>query len=453
MKLTNLEREIELNPTQARFVDCMGTRYQGFFGGIGNGKTQGGVVKADLIAENFPGSMGLIGRQDFTDLNRTTLRDFFKWRPDLRSRYNASTHLLRYPNGSEILFSELSDTTGLLSLNLDWYWVDQGEETTEEAHLTLNGRLRGTRGPRLGFYTGNPAGHDFIWRRFKQGMHGKDYVLFEAPSQENERNLPSDYIASLLANAPDAWVKRYVYGSWDAFEGLIWPEFVEARHCVTPFEIPWEWERFRVIDHGRVNPTACLWFAVDFDGTVYVYREYYKPGLVEHHAPAIRDAEKLEALTYLDPSAFGRNQEKDGILCSVADQYQEHGIFCTPANNDVRGGIDKVGEFFKAGRLKIFKGCENLVRELGDYQWKKLKGALLGEKNAPEEPRKVNDHACDALRYGVMTVVTHRPARPRDPEAPFDVMPAGHGIRGKHWRSAPDEVEMSINRGVSGYGE
>ena len=303
MKLSHLEREITLNPTQARFVDCMAPRFQAFFGGIGNGKTQGGVVKSDLIAENFPGSCGLIGRQDFTDLNRTTLRDFFKWRPDLRSRYNASTHLLRYPNGSEILFSELSDLSGLLSLNLDWYWIDQAEETTEEAHLTLNGRLRGKIGPRIGFKTGNPDGHGYIWRRFKQKLNGPDYVMFEAPSQENEGNLPPDYLASLLANAPEQWTKRYVYGSWDAFEGLIWPEFVEARHCYTPFEIPWEWERFRVIDHGLVNPTACLWFAVDFDGTVYVYREHYAAGMtVQQHAQRIKDAEKLEGLTYIDPS-------------------------------------------------------------------------------------------------------------------------------------------------------
>lgn len=435
MKISNVVKDITLNNTQHLFIRALQPKFQAFMGGIGNGKTTAGVIKADLIAESYPGSMGLIGRQDFTDLNRTTWREFFGWRPDLKKHYHGTSHILRYPNGSEILFSELSDLSGLLSLNLDWFYIDQCEETVEEAFLTLAGRLRGKTGPRIGFMSGNPAGHDYIWRRFKQRMSGGDYALFESPSQENEKNLPADYLPTLLANAPEAWIKRYVYGSWDAFEGLIWPDFVEAKHVIDPFDLPQDWERLRVIDHGYTNPTACLWGAVDWDGNIYIYEEHYQSGTsISEHAQIIKDKHKrFVGLTYIDPSCMAKTRERDGKIVSVSDEYMEFGINCQPANNDVRGGINRVGEYFRANRIKVFKNCTNLIRELGDYQWRKLKSALIGDKAAPEEPRKVNDHACDSLRYMVNAQYFHRPARG---EAMY-----------------LEEEYAKVDRGDSGYGE
>ena len=49
----------------------------------------------------------------------------------------------------------------------------------------------------------------------------------------------------------------------------------ESLHVVKPFEIPREWIKFRAMDFGQARPYAVIWFAVDYDGNLYAYRELY----------------------------------------------------------------------------------------------------------------------------------------------------------------------------------
>ena len=52
-------------------------------------------------------------------------------------------------------------------------------------------------------------------------------------------------------------------------------------------------------------------------------------------------------------------------------------------------------------RLFIFKNCVDLINEMPQYQWRKLRG--LASRNSPEQPRDFNDHAVDSLRYIIMS--------------------------------------------------
>jgi phage terminase large subunit len=55
---------------------------------------------------------------------------------------------------------------------------------------------------------------------------------------------------------------------------------------------------------------------------------------------------------------------------------------------------------FALGKLLINKKCRYLINELLGYVWDE-KAAEHGD----ERPVKTNDHNCDALRYGIATVV------------------------------------------------
>ena len=46
--------------------------------------------------------------------------------------------------------------------------------------------------------------------------------------------------------------------------------------------------------------------------------------------------------------------------------------------------------------------CTNLIGEIPDYRWQDLSPSVERNRDEPEKPRKKDDHACDALRYGVM---------------------------------------------------
>ena len=329
-------------------------------------------------------------------------------------------------------------------MNLSGFWIDQAEEVTETAFNFLIGRFRRKTDRREGFVTFNMEGHNWIWRRFlkKKDERGdtlqdaQDYFLVTASTLENRENLPEDYVNSLLA-MPDDYVKRFVYGDWDNFAGQIFDDYIPRIHLIPPFTIPPYWEKVRSIDHGQSNATACLWGAVDFNGNIFIYKEYEKYNdIVSHHVKTINEmsvvqtpsgvqAEKYNYTT-IDPSSYNKTKEKDGHAFSVADEYLDAGIPTMPGQNDVLASINRIKEFLKidpehlhpylkddddmiikgAPRIYIFQNCVMLDEELRQYKWKQAlgKGSLDPYKDdMPERPVKRNDHLVDALRYLIMS--------------------------------------------------
>ena len=68
--------------------------------------------------------------------------------------------------------------------------------------------------------------------------------------------------------------KQWLEGDWDSADGLAFDEFERKVHVIEPFKIPDGWMKFRACDWGFKTKAVCLWFAVDFDGTLYIYREF-----------------------------------------------------------------------------------------------------------------------------------------------------------------------------------
>jgi hypothetical protein len=100
---------------------------------------------------------------------------------------------------------------------------------------------------------------------------------------------------------------------------------------------------------------------------------------------SLRDRWKIE-MFYADPS------EPAYIL-----QCQRAGLPMIAAKNDVDPGLQAVAVAIKAG-MTVSSDCQGLLGEIPSYTWAPNRGG--GFK---EEPVKVNDDACDAWRYGVMS--------------------------------------------------
>lgn len=256
-------------------------------------------------------------------------------------------------------------------------------------------------------FIGTPKGKNHFYDLFMNTPE-EDRVMYKAsetgiiPKEELE--------AAKSEMSTDEYEQEFECG-WLYFSGQIYKEFNRERHIVRPFPIDSTWLRYCAIDYGQVNPTAVLWFAVDYDGRIFVYDEHYEAGkTVEYHAKVILDRRyNLRTLPLLDPSAFARNRSKGDVMYSVADEFAENGVVCTPAQNDVLGGINRVKEYFQRNDLQIFETCRNLIRELETYRWKDKKRV---DSNAPEEPLKMHDHAVDALRYMILS----RPYEPKYPK-------------------------------------
>jgi len=321
------------------------------------------------------------------------LRDWNDWigRPVIGNE-------VRYKNGSILIFGHGDDINSLKNANLGGATMVQAEEMTEEDFWFLKGRLRRKEGTRQLRLECNYDGKNWIYKLFNQQKIGK---LITTNTFDNEKNLPPDYIPGLM-KYPKRLQERYLYGSDADMEGAVWDEFSE-RHFIDPFEIPKTWSRICVLDHGVTNPTAVLWLAIDFDGKLYVYDEHYEAGrLISHHASEIkkRDNSKVEDWL-IDPACNAKTNQRNGQFYSVIDEYREEGLLFRPADNAVLAGINRVNEYFKSNRLFIFKNCVKLRDEIDGYKWDKRKPGQ--EKNEPDKPVKHKDHACDALRYGVMS--------------------------------------------------
>jgi len=465
--MTNEEKQrFQITPTkeQSAFITS-DKKFSCYSGGFGNGKTWAGCLRA-LVLSGLPNNFGLIGRLTYPELRDTTRREFFNlcppeyWDPKMGGEWRSSENQLKFVNGSEIIFRHLDNISEkeLLSLNIGWFFIDQAEEISEKVFLILQSRLRlSTATRRYGFLACNPEPGNWIYHRFKkpsdEGTLDKNYQLIEASTYANKDNLPIDYIETLIHSFPEAMKRRYIDGEWEVFEGQIFAEFNRRIHVIPPFDIPSGWERLVAIDHGMVNPTCALWGAIDYDNNIYIYDEYYEPGIVSNHVKQIlRKSEGQEISFWLiDPSTRARTREKDGMPWSVLEEYEDYGIYATPANNAKLAGLNRVKEFMRVDpkrkhprtsvhgspRLFIFPSCINLIEEIPQYQWKKLRG--MDSKNAPEVPRDFNDHAIDALRYMIMS---------RFP--PPSRGAANHDLINRLQRKQSDDMTKPFPRGHSG---
>lgn len=412
-------------PKQKLFHNS-GQKFRAYAGGFGSGKTICGAAEAIQLSMEYPRNLGLVGRMTYPELRDTTWKEVLDFPVEIDGKempllsspliksYNKAEHSLEFVNGSAMIARALEQSFHKIkSLNLGWFWIDEGTEANEEIWLGLSGRLRRKGVRHTGFLTTNPEGHDWVWKKFL-AQKDNEHFLVTAPSTENTF-LPEGYVDGLIKQYPEEWVKRYVHGSFDTFEGLVYKDFQDKEpFVIKPFEIPDTWYRFLGLDHGYRNPTAVLWGAVSPEGRLVIYDEFYSSGKLVSEVSTIiktKNGEHEPRLYLIDPSCRNRDA-KTGR--SIIDEFADNGLYFEGANNDVRAGINHVQEYLKLDktqkpRLQIFQNCVNLRTELQTYRWKDLKPGA--KQDAPEKPMKKDDHLVDALRY--MTIYLYATVLPK----------------------------------------
>lgn len=420
-------------PKQKLFMDAVldaqGPSYVAYMGGVGSGKSL--ILCVTMLTQGIMhGGEYIIARQFMPELRRTTMKQFLEvCPPELIVEHriaDAEIHIKSAVGKPAVFYFVGLDEPGKLrSLTLSGFGIDEATQVSEEAFLLLQSRLRNAKGLRKGILVGNPAGHDWIYsyflskKQFNNEAAKSKYRLILAPSTENV-HLPDGYIQGMLDSYSKERIDREIMASFDSFAGQIYNEFDRNVHVIEPFEIPKEWTRLIGGDHGFVAPAAFLWGAVDYDGDIYIYKEFYQrewlieeivkghsktkePGLIQ-----MNGKDKVEGI-YLDPSTKRRVGQRgasdwDAYLESMPSKWP-----LLPAFNDVTSGIDRVKSYLKIHskthkpRLYIFNTCHNLLEEIVQYRWDELSDSQKGHKNEKEQPKKYKDHACDALRYLIMS--------------------------------------------------
>jgi hypothetical protein len=186
------------------------------------------------------------------------------------------------------------------------------------------------------------------------------------------------------------------------------------------------WRYFGGFDSGKANPTAALVACTDFDGTIYILREYYVKGLSpKEHVPWLKQLSGfMGAQMFADPSIFYATQaQNDGKFKAIASLYAEQGIVNlgpAPENNELLGmerilahwmNLDKCEPTLKIVCPKASRdiakphsgvhneGCPNLLWELRRARRAELTPNQLATKNPTERIIDKDNHLRDCLKY------------------------------------------------------
>ena len=274
--------------------------------------------------------------------------------------------------------------------SLDFVWFD--EEPPKDIYDECKMRVLDRSGCIFGTMT-PLKGLTFIYDEIYLNKYSDPEVFYVTMEWADNPYIPKDEVLRLTQTMSEEELEARRYG-----------EFDENVNVIDPFDVPASWQENISIDPGLKNPLSCHWYAVDFDGNVYVIAEHYESGRnIDYHADRIKAISdglnwhrgrfgKLEAI--IDSAA---TQVTLASSRSVVDLFYDNDILVSPkVNKDLFAGISRVKSYLKnskgESRLFIFRNCVNLIREIKGYRW--------GDKDAPI---KKDDHALDELRYFIMT--------------------------------------------------
>ena len=207
----------------------------------------------------------------------------------------------------------------------------------------------------------------------------------------------------------DKWQKEYEI-DFTALGGTnVYPELDEIGKdiFIEPIEIKDYWLRYIGIDPGVRNPTSAHFYAIDEQGNVYAYWELYEKEI--HYKDLVRilkeqpDFEKAKRNIYIDPITATKVHHTPLGIKSFKELLEQEGIYTIPGNRDRISGAEKIREYLKDGKIKIFKTCPKLFEELEGLRYEEWTGNRAFEKNTREEIVARNDHAWSELRYVLMS--------------------------------------------------
>lgn len=216
----------------------------------------------------------------------------------------------------------------------------------------------------------------------------------------------SEWVESLVKLYPEgktgAQWRQEMEIEFDAYSGqLVYDMYKdEAPHVVEPFELPRDCRKWRAVDYGVRNPTACLWIA-EIDSEFYIYREWYENRStisdIKHNIWYLSQHEDY-ILTWIDRTTDNVTRQDEPTILMLLNEGP-YGLNALPADNGAAGRFF-IQELLRDNKLHIFSTCVNTRREFKSYRYEEhVTEAVKKRSNEKESPMKKDDHAMDALKY------------------------------------------------------
>ncbi len=409
-----------------------------FSGGRAPGKSDALMMDA-LRYCGFKEFRGLVIRKAMKEL-----RDLIKRARELYplcypgTKWKEQEKLFVFPSGATVEFGYCDhedDVDQYKGQEYSWLGIDELTEIAKEEtyeKLVMSVRKKGTQFKTYVRATTNPNGPGKTWvkKRFVDKGPANTTITLEAYIPQLKQTIKTtrkwihgtvfdnpkiiaenpQYIA-MLQNIDNAVLRaQWLEGDWDSADGLAFDEFERKTHVIAPFAIPDSWHRFRACDWGYKTKACCLWFAVDPDGMVYVYRELITGGqtaagkvLAKDFGAMVKriEDEANERVRYgiLDASAWSQRgedapppaEDMGGLTWRPSDRTKHSRI---TGKLQVHKYLQKDPETGRPG-VVIFNSCLDLISCMS---------SIPSDKTDPEDvDTKGDDHSYDAFRYGLMS--------------------------------------------------
>ena len=412
-------------------------------------------LKVDKISIDYPDYIGLLVRRTFPQLERNFKPECEKLYKLYGALWQERNKCYLFPSGAKIYLVHCQDRRALdnyIGGNYNFIGIDEANQFPESWVEELSTAVRTDNKllkPQI-CLTSNPGniGHMWLKRKFvdvcQPVARGKIYSeTFDIEYSKyqsgkvyiDEEGISWKYIPAtvfdnptLLENDP-SYVRKlkklnpilramWLEGRWDVFAGTFFDNWNPMYHIVPQnhFKYGKTFSKethtlYRFYDYGTKAPFVCLFAAVDRNMDMVIFDEIVETGLsASRQAKTVNeytwDTYKLKPGDFqddiADPAYWTKHSEKEGALYSPADFYSDEGIFLSRGNNDRKAKTKIVYESLDiqddgTSKLKFSEKASYCIETLPN---------LPASENDPEDiDTKSEDHAFDALAYGVLKVL------------------------------------------------
>ena len=371
-------------------------RWEVYLGSAGSGKSY--FITQKIIYRCLTEQVRVLVCRRYGTTIRNTCFSLFKdilnkWKLTPYVKIRETDFNIKFPNGSEIIFTGLDEETKLLSLNnIGVIFMEEAFEVPQAIVEQLNLRLRGKVKNQQIMMAFNPISKN-SWL-FDFCNNPPDSYLFTHSTYKDNPFLTAEYVASLeeLYKRNPAKARVFCDGEWGVNpDGLVLTNW--TTQDFNPLDLAAKGYEHRAgMDLGWVDKTAIIDSLYDRENkTIYVFNEFYKSGCqLSELVDALKDMNLTKTKVYVD-AAEPRSIE----------YFRNNGInatACAKGKDSVKAGL----MFLQDNRIVVHPSCRNFINELENFSY--IQSKLTGEWT--EDTTHEYSHAIDACRYGYSDIYT-----------------------------------------------
>lgn len=397
-----MQEKITANRPQAEFIQ-MPEKFKAFVAGFGTGKTwvigmcvcihfcQWPKINAGYFAPTYPQIRDIfyptIDEVAFRFGMRTVVREANKEVHFYFGRQYRGTCICRSMERPETIIG--FKIGHALVDELDVMKTEKAEQAWRKVIARMRYRVRGLKNG-VDVAT-TPEGFKFTYKKFVEEKT-ESYGIINASTYENEKNLPDDYIPSLIETYPSNVIDAYLNGQFvNLTTGTVYITFDRKKH----------------FSNESIKENEPLFIGQDFNvgnmcSAVYVRRRkewhiveqlqgiYDTPALVK----TIKSKYPKNEKTFY-PDASGASRKTVNASISDISLLRKEGwiVRAHGTNPIVKDRILSVNKAFETGVLKInIENCPDIAGALEKLPY---------DKNGEPDKSTGYDHFCDAAGYPI----------------------------------------------------